>query len=136
MAERWAGAEIVVDAAGEEPVYGQIASQIRSAIAAGVLRAEASLPSVRALASDLGVNLNTVARAYRQLEDEGFVEIESRAGVRVVAPGGRVSREMSERLTGELRTLLWRMRQAGFTPLELQRLATRQIASLAEPKHP
>jgi len=90
----------------------------------------ASLPGVRVLASDLGVNLNTVARAYRLLQEEGFVAIESRAGVRVAAPGTHASRELRERLPDELRALLCRMRQAGFTPAVMSRLAQRQIASL------
>lgn len=127
--------EIVVDLRSEEPVYVQIAGQLRKAIASGALPAAASLPSVRALASDLAVNLNTVARAYRLLEDEGFVAIESRAGARVVAPGTHGSRAMRERLADDLKTLLWRMRQAGFAPAELERLAQRQIASLEPPPH-
>jgi DNA-binding transcriptional regulator YhcF (GntR family) len=82
------------------------------------------------------VNLNTVARAYRLLEDQGFVAIESRSGVRVVAPGARGSGDLRRRLTEELRTLFWRMRQAGFTPDELQGLARSQIASFERPPGP
>jgi DNA-binding transcriptional regulator YhcF (GntR family) len=48
------------------------------------------LPSVRQLASDLGVNLNTVARAYRLLKAEGFLSIKDRAGVTVDAPAAQI----------------------------------------------
>jgi GntR family transcriptional regulator len=124
---------IVVDPGLDEPVYAQIAHQILEAIASGVVPAGALLPGVRVLASDLGVNLNTVARAYRLLEDDGFVAIESRSGVRVVPPGTQGSPEMRARLQGELREVLVRMRQAGFAPRQLRRLALHQIASLVAP---
>jgi GntR family transcriptional regulator len=121
---------IVVDPSREEPVYAQIARPIREAIASGVLAVGASLPSVRELASDLGVNLNTVARAYRLLEEEGFVAIEDRAGVRVAAPGAQGTPELRRRLLGELRELLVRLRQAGCGPRQLRRLTLREIATL------
>ena len=62
-----------IDRAHDTPVYEQVADQIRRLVASGRLNPGTSLPSVRQLASDLGVNLNTVARAYRVLEGEGFL---------------------------------------------------------------
>jgi GntR family transcriptional regulator len=125
---------VVVDPALEEPVYVQIARQIREAIASGAVPHGALLPSVRVLASDLGVNLNTVARAYRALEEDGFVEIEDRSGVRVMPPGAHGSPEMRARLKGELRAVLVRMRQAGFSPRQLRRAAFRQVVALSAPQ--
>ena len=55
------------------PLYRQISDQIRRRIAAGRLAAGDRLPSVRALAEDLAVNPNTVARAYRELERDRFL---------------------------------------------------------------
>ena len=133
MTEALPDLAVVVDPSIEEPVYVQIADQIREAIASGTVPPSASLPSVRVLASDLGVNLNTVARAYRLLEEEGFVAIESRSGVRVSPPSAQASPEIRARLQGELREVLVRMRQAGFAPRQLRRLAFRQIASLEAP---
>ena len=124
---------VVVDTRIEEPVYVQIGRQLREAIARGLLASAAPLPSVRALASDLGVNLNTIARAYRLLEEEGFIEIESRSGARVLAAGARGTAAQRQLLVEELRTVFWRMRQAGFGKRELHRLAVRQVASLGEP---
>ena len=77
---------LTLDWATGEPVYEQIARQIRTRIAAGDLPPGHALPPVRTLASDLGVNLNTVARAYRQLEEQGFVLIRDRSGAEVAAP--------------------------------------------------
>jgi len=112
---------IAVDWSGDEPVYAQIARQLRSAIASGQLAAGDLLPPVRTIASDLGVNLNTVARAYRLLEAEGFVAIEEREGVRVQAPARRADRAAADALWEELSVLLARMRQAGVSAAEIRR---------------
>ncbi len=124
---------VTIDDKLDEPVYGQIARQIREAIGSGTLAAGVTLPAVRTLASDLGVNLNTVARAYRVLEEEGFVEIQDREGARVAAPGSHGSVELRRRLTEELRRLVVRLRQAGFGARDLRRLALRQIVSVFAP---
>jgi GntR family transcriptional regulator len=66
------------------PLYDQIATRIRVAVAAGELVSGASLPSVRQLASKLRVNPATVVQAYRELEAEGFVELRQGAGTFVL----------------------------------------------------
>lgn len=71
---------IRIDQASPEPVYLQIRDRIVAAIARGELVASDRLPSVRALASDLGVNLHTVNKAYAVLRDEGFLTMRGRAG--------------------------------------------------------
>lgn len=123
-------ATIVVDWGAEEPVYSQIARQIRARIADGELPAGTTLPGVRVLAGDLGLNLNTVARAYRLLEDEGFVSIRDRSGAEVSPPRGSADPALRERLADELRQLLLRMRQAGLATSDLRRLAEKEIAAL------
>ena len=55
------------------PLYLQIESQVKQALAAGALRAGEALPSVRKLAVELGINPNTVARAYQNLEQAGVI---------------------------------------------------------------
>jgi DNA-binding transcriptional regulator YhcF (GntR family) len=119
MTENASLAMLLVNRAAEAAVYEQIADDLRRRISAGELTPGASLPPVRTLASDLGVNLNTVARAYRLLEEEGFVRIRDRGGVQVAAPAvaGEAQRA---RLSAQLTTLLACMRQAGFTPEELR----------------
>ncbi|MFB3855138.1 MAG: GntR family transcriptional regulator [Vicinamibacterales bacterium] len=114
-----------------EAAYQQIARQIRSHVAAGNLPPGSVLPGVRTLASDLGVNLNTVARAYRLLEEQGFVRIHDRSGAEVVAPPRRADREAASELGVELSGLLARMRQAGLTPDEIRGLVERGIETLA-----
>ena len=55
------------------PIYTQIADGFRAQIKAGVLRGEEKLPGVRELAAELSINPNTIQRAYRQLEAEGWI---------------------------------------------------------------
>ncbi|MBI3405533.1 MAG: GntR family transcriptional regulator [Acidobacteria bacterium] len=55
------------------PLYLQMESQVKQAIAAGALKTGDSLPSVRRLAADLGINPNTVARTYQNLERDGVI---------------------------------------------------------------
>lgn len=126
MAARWS---VVVDRSAGEPVYAQIARQVRARISGGDLKPGAPLPSVRTLASDLGVNLNTVARAYRQLEDGGFVAIAGRSGVRVSPPASAAASKRDD-LRERLRDVLARLRQAGLAPKELERIASKEIAAL------
>ena len=59
---------LTIDRSLKDPVYEQVAGQIRQLVASGALVSGTMLPSVRQLARDLGVNLNTVARAYRLLK--------------------------------------------------------------------
>lgn len=77
---------ITVDLDSAVPVYRQIADEIRALVARGELGDGAGLPSVRQLGAQVGVNLNTVARAYRTLADEGLVELRQGASARVRIP--------------------------------------------------
>jgi len=123
---------IMVDWSTDEPVYGQIARQIRARIASGELPAGSLLPSVRSVASDLGVNLNTVARAYRILEEERFVVIRDRAGATVAPPARDADGAIIESLSEELSVVLARRRQAGLRSVELRRRIGGELASLRE----
>ena len=78
-------AEIAVDPAGHVPPFEQVRAQIADLIATGELLPGDRLPTVRALAADLGLASNTVARAYKALETGGLVEAHSRAGTRVAS---------------------------------------------------
>lgn len=71
---------ITIEFDAQEPIYQQIRTQIVRAVATGELTAGDSLPSVRALAADLGINLHTVNKAYALLRDEGFVVMNRRRG--------------------------------------------------------
>lgn len=78
---------VVIDAGASTPPFEQVRVQVRDAVAAGELVAGAKLPTVLALADELGLAVNTVARAYRELEADGIIETRGRAGS-FVAPQG------------------------------------------------
>lgn len=77
---------IRIDQKSEEPLYLQLRGQIIAAIATGELVPGEALPSVRALASDLGINLHTVNKAYAVLRDEGYVLMRGRSGAYIADP--------------------------------------------------
>jgi DNA-binding transcriptional regulator YhcF (GntR family) len=119
-----------IDRDAEEPVYGQVARQVRLLVAAGTLPPGARLPAVRELARDLGVNLNTVARAYRELEDDGFVTMRDRERAVVAPPAQRAEAARTATLRGELRELLARMRQAGIAGAAIRRMVADETGRL------
>ena len=75
---------IVISTGSDTPIYRQITDQVRLAVATGRLAIADQLPSVRALAEELVVNPNTVARAYADLAREGLIESRAGRGVFVI----------------------------------------------------
>lgn len=71
---------LTIDFASDTPIYQQIRNGIVSGIATGLLQDGDSLPSVRTMGADIGVNLHTVNKAYQQLQGEGFIEIQRNRG--------------------------------------------------------
>jgi GntR family transcriptional regulator len=71
---------IVIEVNAPEPVYEQIVRQIHAGVKSGALQPGAPLPTVRQLATDLELNRNTVARAYKLLEDHGVILTAGRKG--------------------------------------------------------
>lgn len=65
--------DIILSNSSDMPIYEQISSQVKAQILSGVLTAGAKLPSIRALASDLGVSVITTKRVYADLEQLGFI---------------------------------------------------------------
>lgn len=74
---------VQVDLSIQTPVYEQIRSQIAAQIAAEELPAGAKLPTIRGLAAQLGLAVNTVAHAYRELESAGLINTRPRHGTTV-----------------------------------------------------
>ena len=71
---------IQINTHSQVPIYEQLKSQIIKKIVEGELAEDAQLPSVRQLASDLGINLHTVNKSYKILESEGWVTINKKKG--------------------------------------------------------
>lgn len=78
---------ITLNFESEIPIYEQLKSEIIVGIASNQITKGERLPSVRAMARDIGINLHTVSKAYTQLKDEGYLLIHRQRGV-VVNPDG------------------------------------------------
>jgi DNA-binding transcriptional regulator YhcF (GntR family) len=130
---------IGVDLQSSTPLDDQIRAQIRELIALGRLSEGQLLPSTRQLAADLGIHFNTVARAYRRLEDEGLLAIAQGRGVFVKAlpsrpPSVRAARgALSARLRQifvDARLIGWSAAQThDFILGELERFARKERRS-------
>lgn len=83
--------DLRIDPASPVPPYEQVRAQVAAGIATGSIAAGTRLPTVRTLATALGLAVNTVARSYRELEAAGLVETRGRAGT-VVSAAGNASR--------------------------------------------
>lgn len=81
-----------VDTDNSVPVYAQIISQVRHAIASGVIRPGEFLPSLREVAVQLRINPHTVAKAYRELEIQGLVRTDHGRGSYVTGDGVSLTR--------------------------------------------
>ena len=120
-------AMVRIDVERAEPVWRQIANQVRAALVAGRLKPGAQLASVRELALELGVNHNTVAEAYRQLAAEGFLRLDRGVGAVVLeresprAPAGE-----QERFARRLRSLVAEARAAGVPAAAVQAALRRE----------
>ena len=90
-----------LDMSGETPIYLQIRNQIILGIGRGELHPGDSLPTVRQLASDVGINAMTVNKAYALLKAEGYIEIDRRHGAMICPipePPEDIDKEMKEQL--------------------------------------
>ncbi|MEY9878076.1 DNA-binding transcriptional regulator YhcF (GntR family) [Streptacidiphilus sp. MAP12-33] len=86
---------IALDPASPVPPFEQIRAQVAAAAASGEAPVGTKLPTVRKLAEELGLAVNTVAKAYRELEAAGVVETRGRAGTVVAASGDRSLAEVA-----------------------------------------
>ena len=77
--------EIVVSNKASRPLYEQIATQIKTSIMSGELKAGEAIPSVRALAKSLHISILTVQKAYSKLQEDGFIETTAGKGCYVSA---------------------------------------------------
>ena len=102
---------LTIDTADRRPIYRQVAEGIKALIARGDLREGTPLPPVRQLAADLGVNLNTIATAYRDLQTEGLLTV--RHGSGAVVASRRAVEHTAEELRRPLRSALTQLVLAG-----------------------
>ena len=115
------------------PIYLQLMEQVKHAIETGALRPGDQLPGMRPLAEELVINPNTVAKAYRELEHEGVIELRHGAGAFISANA------RSKKLTDKLRAAqtivaaaVDRLHARGLTDEEIRRLFEAALAGLSK----
>ncbi len=112
-------------------VYDQIVRQVKFAVAECALAAGELIPSVRETARELAINPNTVARAYRQLQDEKVVEPVRGTGLAVAADARRLCREQRRQLLGaRLSQALAEALSAGLEVAEVEQLVAAELRKL------
>lgn len=95
-----------IDVKSRVPIYEQITENVKRLIIQGVLLPEEKLPSVRSLAQELTINPNTIQKAYRELEREGYVISRPGKGSFVNDMTETMNREHIKTLTGEVERLI------------------------------
>jgi len=113
------------------PIYLQLMEQVKHAIETGALRPGEQLPSIRPLAEELVVNPNTIAKAYRELEHEGVIELRQGAGAFVSdkAP----TKKDADRLRAAQATIasaIEKLRERGVTEEEIRRLVEAELSGV------
>jgi DNA-binding transcriptional regulator YhcF (GntR family) len=117
------------------PIYLQLVEQAKHAVETGALRAGDQLPGIRPLAEELVINANTVAKAYRELEHDGVIELRHGAGA-FVADHGR-DRRAAERLRagqGIVAGAMERLRARGLADDEIRRLFEAELSGVGPAK--
>lgn len=121
---------ITIDERDKRPLYQQVADEIKGLIAAGELPEGSSLPPVRQVAADLGVNLNTVAFAYRRLQQEGFIKVKHGSGA--VVTSRMTGQKADDQMRTQLRATLTDMVLAGMTRAEISSLVNQMLDGLVK----
>jgi GntR family transcriptional regulator len=121
-----------LDARSGAPVYLQLFSQIQRLASAGRLRPGDRLPTVRELAAELGVNFNTVCRAYRLLDRAGVVSAQQGRGTFVLdaRPNGRRNKIA---LTALASHYIAESRRHGFSAAQIAAAVTERLAAQSRP---
>lgn len=127
---------ISIDATDKRAIYQQVVDEIKALIAQGELPEGSSLPPVRQVAADLGVNLNTIAFAYRCLQREGLISVRHGSGAVVVSK--LLNQRAEEQLRAQLRASLTQLVLAGFTRSEITALVGNELNALTRERsrHP
>ena len=121
---------ITIDETASEPLYKQIHDQVIAGIATGQLEPGMSLPSVRSLASDLGINLHTVNKAYAILREEGYLKLDRRKGAVISVETLEKQQELAS-IQENLRMLVAEAVCKGVTEDEMNRLIHDMYQKLA-----
>lgn len=121
---------LTIDTESRQPIYEQLAEGLKAMIARGDLAEGVTLPPVRQLAADLGVNLNTVAVAYRQLQSEGLITVKHGSGA--VVSSRTTSGQSEQELRKPLRSALTQLLLSGMPTSRVMRMVADELRFLTK----
>lgn len=113
------------------PLYLQLMEQVKHAVETGALRPGDQLPTMRKLAEDLVMNPNTVARAYRELEHEGIIELKHGSGA-FISESTAWKAKVTKKAQAVMQSAVERLVASGLSGDEIRRLVESELASLEE----
>lgn len=114
---------IRIEPDSDTPIYEQLSNQIIEGIARGWVQPGDSLPSVRAFASDLGVNMHTVNKSYHLLEKKGIIKIVPKSGAMISSPQD-FNESTFDRLKEEYKPLIAESLVIGMSQKQIQELVS------------
>lgn len=121
---------ITIEAESDIPIYTQLTNQIIEGIARGDIKAGDSLPSVRAFAADLGVNMHTVNKSYHELENKGVIKIVPKSGA-IISPIS-ITEERKTQISNGLKPLISEALVLGMKKQEIKELVTSMMDEMKE----
>jgi GntR family transcriptional regulator len=114
------------------PIYLQLMEQVKHAVETGALRPGEQLPGIRPLAEELVINPNTVAKAYRELEHEGVIELRHGAGAFVSASAQAKKTTDTKAAQAIVAAAVEKLHGRGVTDEEIRRLFEAELAGLTK----
>jgi GntR family transcriptional regulator len=125
---------IRIEPESDIPIYQQITNQIIEGIARGSIQRGDSMPSVRAFAADLGVNMHTVNKSYHQLEKKGIIQIAPKSGA-IIATTKDSNESFFMRLKDEYKPLIAESLVGGMSSEQILGLITTIIEDLTKEEY-
>ena len=116
---------IHLDYRDSRPIYEQVKDSLRRLMVTGVLAPGDKLPSVRSMASQLSINPNTIQRAYRELEADGYILSVAGKGS-FVAQVDQLAEQQKKQAVDAFRAAAQKLRQLGLTQAQLAQLLTEE----------
>lgn len=124
-----------LDVRSRKPIYEQLTGKIKEMIMHGILRADEQLPSVRILSSQLTINPNTIQKAYRELEREGYIYSLQGKGSFVAPLQQGLNESKRAEMRNELLRLMVEAVYLGFTESEIGALYRQVLDQREGEKH-
>ncbi|MCI5901238.1 MAG: GntR family transcriptional regulator [Blautia sp.] len=113
--------QIIINHTSMQPIYEQVASQIKSAVIQGTLKEQDPLPSVRTLSKELKISALTVKKAYDALEEEGFIQTIHGKGSFIAGTNpGLLKEERQKAIETEMEQIIRKGRVSGLSKDEIR----------------